>query len=72
MVGEEGITPATSCRNIGVVFDGTLTFETYQFCLQAQDIILALEEDMEGSHLPGQIIIVNFDPCLHCKQTGLL
>ena len=72
MVGEEGITPTTSCRNIGGVFDGTLTFETYQFSLQEQDIILALEEDLEDSHLPAQIINVNSDPCLHYKQTGLL
>ena len=27
-MGEEGIIPTASCRNIGVVFDGTLTFET--------------------------------------------
>ena len=71
-MGEESITRATSCRNIGVVFDGTLTFETYQFCLQEQDIILALEEDLEDSHLPGQFTIVNSDLCLHYKQTGLL
>ena len=29
MVGEEGITPTASCRNIGVVFDDTLTFEAH-------------------------------------------
>ena len=29
MVGEEGITPSASCRNIGVVFDDTLTFEAH-------------------------------------------
>ena len=34
MVGEEGVTPSSSCRNIGVVFDDTLTFETQinSFC----------------------------------------
>ena len=26
MVGKEGVTPSSSCRNIGVVFDDTLTF----------------------------------------------
>ena len=55
MVGEEGITPFASCRNIGVVFDDSLTFKTRQFCLQ--DFILALEEHLEDSHLPGQVII---------------
>ena len=29
MVGEEGVTPFSSCRNISVVFDDTLTFETH-------------------------------------------
>ena len=29
MVGEEGVTPSSSRRNIGVVFDDTLTFETF-------------------------------------------
>ena len=29
MVGEDGIPPTASCRNIGVVFDDTLTFETH-------------------------------------------
>ena len=29
MVGEEGVTPSSSCRNIGVVFDDTLTFESH-------------------------------------------
>ena len=51
MVGEEGITPATSCRNIGVVFDGTVTFETSKFCLQ--DFILELEEDLEDTYIPS-------------------
>ena len=60
-----------SCCNIGVSFDDTFAFEThYHFCLP--DLILALEEDLEDSHLPGQIIIGNSDPCLHYKQTGLM
>ena len=50
MVGEEGVTPS-SCRNVGVVFDDTFTIETHQFCLQ--DFILALEEHLEDSYLPG-------------------
>ena len=29
MMGEDGIPPTASCRNIGVVFDDTLTFETH-------------------------------------------
>ena len=29
IVGEEGVTPTASCRNIGVVFNDTLTFETH-------------------------------------------
>ena len=29
MVGEEGVTPTASCRNIDVVFHGSLTFEDH-------------------------------------------
>ena len=29
MVGEEGVTPSSSCRDIGIVFDDTLPFETH-------------------------------------------
>lgn len=65
MVDEEGITPTASRRSTGVMFDDALTFETHQSCLQ--DFILALEVHLEDSHLPGQVIIGNSDPCRHYK-----